>query len=205
MNLTLLMKQTGETKVQSPLLKTREIAVPAGLSLLLLPWKDYTFKRITNSWLSPNNNLWTALDHMVTVDAMVVKWIVLSNMLKQTRWSLRLITYTQPKWELVWHLVTKEYSRFPNIMMSKVKIFLSSKLRLINKLSLLLSKLIRWFFSNTQVEFLILNIVDKGLTTVLTLLDTPRMPGSLRTLGDPHGVMTDTYISLRAMRIFVVS
>jgi hypothetical protein len=72
MNPTSLLEKTGEMPVLSPPSKTKNNAVPAGLSLLLLLWKVLTSKRTANSRASLNNNSLTAPSHSVTTAAKVV-------------------------------------------------------------------------------------------------------------------------------------
>merc|ERR1719198_1880487 len=85
---------TGQLRVPSPQLRTRDSAVPAGPSPPPVPWREPTSWPTRSSSLSPSNNLLTAQAPMVTKVAMEVLWTTLSNTLRPTRSSSSLSTHT---------------------------------------------------------------------------------------------------------------
>jgi len=114
-------------------------------------------------------------------------------------------TATLPEMESATLPITKVSSRLLHMSMLKETPNPSSRLLLMEELSLLLSKLTRAFSSIILEVFLIRVLVERSLTMVLLLLGTPVMLGSLKTPGDLPGVRTDMLELLKTMQISVVS
>merc|ERR1711990_377469 len=89
---TSLIPSTGEPRVPSPQLRTRDNADHAGLSPLLVPLRELCSSPLEPSNPTLSNNSLTAPSK--TPVATVDSWTTLSNTLRPTHSSLRLSTHT---------------------------------------------------------------------------------------------------------------
>lgn len=180
---------TGEKDQLSPLdpSKTKDNADHAGLFPLLDLLKEpVPYLEPKNSNHSLNLNLLTAHPVMETKDAMEDLWTMLSNLLKNTESPLNQPTLTDLFLEAV-NLKEETLKSLHTPMLNKEMLNNLLPLLLNNQFPSLLMPIT----SNSIAQESSLT-VKLHLIMELLLLDTPLMPGSLKTHGENHGEKMDT-------------
>mmetsp|Transcript_24283 Transcript_24283/g.17097 ORF Transcript_24283/g.17097 Transcript_24283/m.17097 type:complete len:245 (+) Transcript_24283:340-1074(+) len=187
---------TGLKLELSLMLRTRLLAVPAGLSPPLDPSKVPTRLPPVNLFLFPNSNLLTAPSPTVTSVAWVVSWTVLSTMLRMLLSTLSLIILTRDGLSVAASSPLKVLSKLPLTLMFLPTIQLSLRPILPRDLSLLLLMLLVFNSSFTRLVLSLKPLAEPTSTTVSSssvwVKKTVPSTGSLRTPGIPLGVKTVT-------------